>query len=170
MSSVERVSLQSEGIINLHIDSLWKLLTDDWENQDWWGNEMEKDESSMVVARTFLEGEKGKVPRTKVIERANAEGNGLPVQNRETLLHEDPIAYRLFYNASDGFLPGLRNYMASWSLDELPDGRTQMNISSNLDVMEPGDVSEIKETMLNVYRLIFKGLNDYVAAGKWPRR
>src|SRR5439155_10252736 len=120
----------------------------------------------MEVSRTFLEGEKGKVPRTKVIERSNADGAGLPIQNREVLIHEDAVAHRLYYTASDGFIEGARNYIATWSLDPLPGSRCQMNISATFDVMEPGNGDVARDTLEAVYGLILKGLSDYLGAEK----
>lgn len=164
MTTIQRGTGLREGVIDTDADTLWAVLTD-WGVMEWWGNEMEED-AGMKVGRCYLEGEKGSVPRTKVLERANAEGLGLPTVNRETLLHEDPVARRLFYNASDGFIEGVRNYMATWALDALPDGRTKMHISSVFDVVEPGTAANVRGIVEPVYDLIFKGLNGYFAARK----
>ncbi|CAB3735796.1 SRPBCC family protein [Paraburkholderia rhynchosiae] len=160
MSNVQRGSGKREGIIESNVEPLWQLLTD-WGNMDWWGNELE--DGGMKAHKTYLEGEKGQVPRTKVIERSNADGAKLPVVNRETLLHEDPVAHRLYYNASDGFLLGARNYLASWSLDPLSQERCRMTITSTFDVLEPGNVDVVRDTLEAVYEAIFNGLNHYLS-------
>lgn len=160
MIKIERGSGRAEGVIEAHIDDVWALLTD-WGNMDWWGNGLE--EEGMKAGRTYLEGEKGKVPRTKVIERTNADGAGLPVVNREVLFHEDAVAHRLYYNGTDGFLLGLRNYVASWTLDPLAGGHCKMTITSTFDVAEPGDVAFVRDTVEAVYGLIFSGINAYLA-------
>jgi Polyketide cyclase / dehydrase and lipid transport len=165
MTNVQRGSGRREGIMETDIDTLWELLTD-WGNMDWWGNEMEQD--GMKAGRAYLEGEKGKVPRTKVIERTNADNNGLPIQNRETLFLEDRVTHRLYYNGTDGFIAGVRNYIATWCLDPLSDHRCRMTITSNFDVVEPGNVDKVRDTVEAVYEMIFSGLNNYLAKRKAP--
>ncbi|WP_258187484.1 SRPBCC family protein [Trinickia symbiotica] len=160
MSKVQRGSGMREGIIESNVEPLWKLLTD-WGNLDWWGNDVAEEE--MKAGRAYLEGEKGKVPRTKVIERSNADGAGLPVVNRETLIHEDHLAHRLYYNASDGFLLGVRNYLASWHVDPMSEDRCRMTITSTFDVVDPGNVDAVRNTVEAVYDAIFDGLNKYLA-------
>lgn len=160
MIKVERGSARREGIVQADIDELWELLTD-WGNMDWWGNELERE--GMKAGKAYLEGEKGKVPRTKVIERSNAQDTGVPVVSRETLIREDPVAHRLYYDATDGFILGTRNYIASWALDALEDGRCRMIITSTFDVIAPGKVEVTRDIVEAVYELIFKGLNDYLA-------
>jgi Polyketide cyclase / dehydrase and lipid transport len=160
MTEVQRGSGRREGVIETSVDTLWEVLID-WGNMDWWGNELGQD--GMKAGKTYLDGEKGKVPRTKVIERANAENAGLPVVNRETLFLEDPITHRLYYNGTDGFIAGIRNYVATWCLDPLPEGRCRMTITSNFDVVEPGNVDMVRDTVEAVYEMIFSGLNHYVA-------
>ncbi|BCG04926.1 hypothetical protein PPGU19_094940 (plasmid) [Paraburkholderia sp. PGU19] len=160
MSKVQRGSGMREGIIESNVEPLWELLTD-WGNLDWWGNDVEKE--GMKAGRAYLEGEKGKVPRTKVIERSNADGAGLPVVNRETLIHEDHLAHRLYYNASDGFLVGVRNYLASWHVDPIAEDRCRMTITSTFDVLDPGNVDVVRDTVEAVYDAIFDGLNKYLA-------
>ncbi|WP_340317934.1 SRPBCC family protein [Rhizorhabdus argentea] len=162
MAKIERIFARSEGIVEAETGALWDVLTD-WGSMEWWGNELERD--GMEVGKFYLEGEKGTLPRTKVLERSNAEGAGLPLVNRETLFLEDPVAHRLYYTATDGFIAGVRNYIATWALDELPGGRTRMLLSSTFDVVEPADAAMIKDTVESVYDLIVKGLNGYFAKG-----
>lgn len=161
MTEVQRGTARMEGVIEVDVDNVWALVTD-WGNMDWWANGLEQ--KDMQAARTYLEGEKGKVPRTKVIERRNAGSANPDVVhvNREVLIHEDPVVHRLYYNATDGLLPGLRNYLATWTLDALDGGRCRMQISSNFDVTEPGGLDYVRDTLEAVYVLIIKGLNDYL--------
>ncbi|MEC3909096.1 SRPBCC family protein [Sphingobium sp. CR2-8] len=158
---VQRGTGLREGVINADAETVWALLTD-WGTMDWWGNELQ--EAGMKVSRCFLEGIEGTVPRTKVIERANSDDAGLPHTNRETLIHEDPIARQLFYNGTDNFVEGVRNYIATWAFDPLPDGKTKMHISSVFDVVEPGDVNAVRDIVEAVYEMIFKGINGYFAS------
>ena len=161
MTAIQRGTGCREGIIETDADTLWNLLTD-WGTMDWWGNELQ--EAGMKVGKCYLDGEKGSVPRTQVIERSNSEIGGLPIVNRETLFHEDPVARRLFYNGTDGFIEGVRNYIATWAVDPLPDGRSKMHISAVFDVTEPGKADNVRAIVEAVYDLIFKGLNGYFAS------
>jgi len=160
MTTIQRGTAGSQGVIEAEISNVWALLTD-WGNMDWWGNDLEQED--MKAARTYLEGEKGKVPRTKVIERSNSGESGAVHVNREVLIHEDPVAHRLYYICSDGLLPHVRNYLASWRLDPVDGGRCRMSITANFDVVAPGDLQFSRSTFEAVYELIFKGLNGYLA-------
>ena len=79
------------------------------------------------------------MPRTKVIERNNSGESGAVHVNREVLIHEDPAAHRLYYTCSDGLLVGVRNYLASWTLDALDSGRCRMRITADFDVTRAGE-------------------------------
>jgi Polyketide cyclase / dehydrase and lipid transport len=163
MTYVQRGSGRREGVIEASVDTLWEVLTD-WGNMDWWGNALGQE--GMKVGDVYLEGEKNAVPRTKVLVRSNAENAGLPVVNRETLFLEDIVTHRLYYNGTDGFIAGVRNYIATWCLDPLPNDCCRMTITSNFDVVEPGDVDVVRETVEAVYEMIFSGLNHYLAKRK----
>lgn len=160
MTKVQRVAISHDGVIESDIETVWRLLVDDWANQDWWENKLERD--GMKAGRTYLEGDNNKIPRTKVIERSNADPAGLPIVNRETLLLADEVAHRLYYDASNGFLLGARNYIATWAFDALPDGRCRMHISSNFDVVEPGNGNEVRDTLKGVYELIITGIDNFL--------
>lgn len=160
MTMFHRGMARNEGVIDADIGNVWALITD-WGNMDWWGNDLEDED--MKAARTYLEGEKGKVPRTKVIERNNSGDSGAVHVNREVLIHEDPVAHRLYYVCSDGLLPGVRNYLASWTLDALDSGRCRMRITADFDVDDSGNLDFARSTFEAVYELIFKGLDGYLA-------
>lgn len=158
MMDVKRVFARRDGVVYTDVETLWALLTD-WGNLEWWGNALEDD--GMTVGHCSLEGEHGKVPRTKLIRRV-IEGLDLPIENREVLFHEDPVCHRLYYTADDNFISGVRNYIATWSLDELPDGQTRMEISSTFDVIAPGDAPVAKRIVEDVYDMIVGGLNNHI--------
>lgn len=56
MSTVERGTARSEGVIEAGIDHVWALITD-LANMDWWGNDLADD--AMIAGRTYLDGEEG---------------------------------------------------------------------------------------------------------------
>lgn len=159
MTKVKRGTASGEGVINSDIDTVWNLLTD-WGNHEWWTNDIADED--MTAGRTYLEGEKGKVPRTKVIERSNSGNTGAVRVNREVLLHEDPIVHRLYYTCSDGLLPYVRNYLASWTLDVLDGGRCKMSVTADFDITEPGDLDYSRNTFEAVYQAIFKNVDSYL--------
>lgn len=95
-----------------------------------------------------------------------ASKKGAPVENREVLLVADPIAHRLYYDATDGFAPGIRNYIASWAFDELEDGGCMMTISSNFDCV-PAENGEYNRDMLQqIYVVIAESLDSLFGAEK----
>jgi hypothetical protein len=160
MAAIQRGMARGEGIIEADIDNTWALLTD-WGNMDWWGNDL--DQGAMTAARTYLEGEKGQVPRTKVIERESGDEAGVSHVNREVLIHEDSETHRLYYTCSNGLLLGVNNYLASWTLDALEGARCRMTVTAQFDVVEPGKLEEARNTFEAVYELIFKGVGSYLA-------
>jgi len=103
MTVIHRGTARREGVIEGDIDNLWALLTD-WGNMAWWGNDLEQER--MKASRTYLEGEKGKVPRAKVIERAHADGPSV-VEPGDLVFVRDTVeaVYELIFK-------GLNNYLA----------------------------------------------------------
>lgn len=160
MSEVQRGAASRDGVIDADIDTLWAVLVD-WGNLDWYGSDdVERD--GMKLGSISLEGGETAVPRTRVLTRSNAVDAGLPLVNRERLLLEDPVSHRLYYDADDGFILGTRNYIATWYVDPLPDGRCRMTIQSRFDVVAPGSAEVTRDTVEEVYDAILLGLNRYV--------
>lgn len=159
VGKVHRVSGFHQGKINANIEDVWALITD-WGSLAWYDDGTNTE--GMKVMECWLEGEPDVVPRTRVMGRGEgAVGQGAPEENREVLLVADPVAHRLYYDATDGFAPGIRNYMASWSLDDLEDGGCMMTISSNFDVV-PAELGEQQGAMLHgVYVSIVSSLQKY---------
>lgn len=156
MSYVQRETALFSGEVSANIDEVWNLLID-WANLDWLLNDVEHD--GMQLGSVYLEGEKDAAFRVRVMTRANVEGTGLPLVNREVLLREDRMTYRLYYDCLDGFILGVRNYIANWCLDPRPNDRCFMTMSANFDVVEPGNAGEIRATIEAVYKSMICGLN-----------
>ncbi|MBB4642792.1 SRPBCC family protein [Rhizorhapis suberifaciens] len=159
MVKVHRVSGFHQGKIDANIEDVWALVTD-WGSLAWYDDGTNTE--GMKLMESWLEGEPGAVPRTRVMSRGDgAVEHGAPEENREVLLVEDHVAHRLYYDATDGFAPGIRNYMASWCFDELDDGGCLMTISSNFDCV-PADIGEQHGAMLHgVYVSIVASLQKY---------
>ena len=161
MAKVYRVTGYHQGKIRANIEDVWKLVTD-WGTLFWFDDGTNSE--GLKVMESWLEGEPDAIPRTRVMGRGEgATKSGAPEHNREDLLVADPVAHRLFYNASDGFVPGIRNYMATWAFDELDEGGCMITISSNFDCVpaESGPASEamLKEVYINIARSLDKHFN-----------
>lgn len=164
MANVHRVAGYHSGRINAAIEDVWATVTD-WGTLHWFNDSTNSD--NMKVVECWLEGEPDIVPRTRVMGRGDgAIQVGAPENNREVLLVADPVAHRLYYDATDGFAPGIRNYMASWAFDETDDGGCVMTITSTFDVV-PAELGEAQGQMLHgVYVAIVDSLDSYFAKRK----
>lgn len=156
MRNVQRGKAAFEGEVSANIDDVWDLLLD-WANLGWLLNDVT--EEGMELGKFHLEGEKDAQFRVRVMTRSNVEGSGLPLVNREVLLREDRTAYRFYYDCVDGFLHGIRNYIANWALDPIPNNRCHIKIEANFDVMETGDIDRLRATLVAVYGSMIRGLN-----------
>ena len=160
MAKISRGTAQYSAPVAVGIDKLWELLID-WGNLSWLDNHVEAE--GMVLGSIALEGAVDAVPRTRVLTRANATEAGLPLVNREVLLLEDRTAYRLYYDAENGFIRGVRNYIANWALDPISENACQMTISANFDVDETGSAEATKEIVEEVYVMIISSMNTHFA-------
>lgn len=164
MAKIFRVAGFHQGKINANIEDVWALVMD-WGSLAWYDGETNAENLQLV--QTWLEGDPNVVPRTRVMARGDgAVAAGCAVENREVLLIADPVAHRLYYDASDGFVPGIRNYLASWAFDELEDGGCMITISSNFDCV-PAETGEASRDMLHqVYINIAASLDKHFAKAR----
>lgn len=161
MVQVHRVAGFYQGKIRAPVEDVWALVTD-WGSLAWFDDGSNSE--GLKLMDCWLEGEPGACPRTRVMSRGEgATDQGAPDQNREVLLVEDRVAHRLYYDASNDFAPGIRNYIASWSFDELPDGGCNMTISSNFDCIPAETGAQSAEMLHTVYVAIVSSLDKYFA-------
>lgn len=111
-----------------------------------------------------LEGSPDSIPRTRIITRSPALLVGVSDEVRETILFQDDQAMRCYYVTSDGFMPGIRNYMASGFVDPTDLSRSVLNVRSTFDVTSNGDAEGIKRAIESLYDGIFAGFNRYFAS------
>ena len=164
VAKVYRFSGYHQGKVNGNIEDVWALVTD-WGSLAWYEDDTNPDHLKMMDS--WLEGEPGAVPRTRVMSRGEgAVKNGGPEENREVLLVEDKVAHRLYYDATDDFVPGIRNYMATWAFDETDDGGCMMTISSNFDVIPAENGELYGSTLQGVYVSIANSLDKYFTRAK----
>lgn len=159
MSKVHRVTGFHQGTIAAPVDEIWALVND-WGTLHWFDDGSNSE--GMKVVECWLEGDPDVVPRTRVMGRGDgAVQLGAPANNREVLLVSDAVAHRLYYDATDGFSAGIRNYIASWSFDVIDENSCLMTISSNFDVV-PAELGEEQGAMLHqVYVAIAASLDSY---------
>lgn len=164
MAKVHRVSGFHQGKIDADIEDVWALVTD-WGSLAWFDDGSNSE--GLKLVDSWLEGEPGAVPRTRVMARGEgATEQGAPEENREVLMVEDRVAHRLYYDATDGFVPGIRNYMASWCFDELEEGGCLMTISSNFDCVPAETGPQSGEMLHTVYVAIVASLDKYFAKAR----
>jgi len=161
-----RVQARREGEIDVSADRAWALLMD-WDGTlKWWDNSVPGD--AMHIVSVHLEGARDAVPRTKVITRSNAVQSGLPLENRETLLLQDNEVMRCYYDADDGVVAGVRNYITTSYIDALSPYRCLITFASTFDVTEDRDPSEVRAVIESVYDGIFAGFRKYFAQQDIP--
>ena len=48
---------------------------------------------------------------------------------------------------------------ANWALNPLPNNRCLIKVEANFDVVEPGDIDQLRATLVEVYDSMIRGLN-----------
>ena len=156
MQQVQRQSARHECQLRTNAQSAWDAARD-WGNLDWWGCGLSG--PGTTLGQVVLEEQSAQSLPARLI-RVGAEP---PVEIRETLLASDADCYRLYFRTSDGFLPGIKNYVASWAFSPTEDGGCTMLIESMFDVIAQGDGTQTKETVEMMYTLISEGLDNYLS-------
>ncbi len=153
-----------EGVLNVSANRAWALLTE-WEAVlKWWDNRVPGD--AMRLSGVELEGDRNAVPRTRVLTRSNATQSGLPLVNRETLLLQDDDLMRIYYDADDGVIAGVRNYIATTYIDAIAQDSCRVTCDSRFDVTPDQDANEVRLRVESVYDGIICGFRDYFSKQK----
>lgn len=159
MERVFRVRGYHQGKINANVEDVWALVMD-WGSLAWYDDGQNTE--GMKLMDTWLEGKPDAVPRTRVMaRREEAAAIGTPIENREVLLIADPVAHRLYYDATDGFAPGIRNYIASWAFDEIDENSCMMTITSNFDCVPASTGEQNRDMLQQVYVSIAGSLDKH---------
>ena len=158
MQRVERQLARREGQLSVCAQVAWETVID-WGNLDWWGCGI--DSPGPEIGPVVLEQQSALSLPTRLIQM-KAEPL---LQIRETLLAIDADCYRLHYRTSDGFLPGIKNYIASWAFTPTAQGGCMMLIESMFDVVAPGDGTPTREMIEMMYGFINTGLDNYLRSG-----
>ena len=153
MTRVARASATFSGQVPAPAPDVFDLLTD-WGGVTKWA----PPEVAAMIGRIDLEGDPAALPLTRIVH--TPQGHVI----RETLLMKDADAGRIYYSLGDGGMPGLRNYVATATMDPTGDGGCTMTFSSTFDVDDPGmGASGGQQMMEAMYRGLISGLSAYFA-------
>ena len=112
----------------------------------------------MHILDVSLVGRPDELPRTR---RIVTEGD---VVSEETLLKQDDKARRIYYDMVDDGIPGIRNYLATTTVDAFGAGGCRMNFSSTFDIPADADEEQLQAIILFVYSTIASGYQAYFAS------
>jgi len=157
--SFTRVIATWQGVIDAPAEDVWTLLTDWGAMLSWWKSD--PDAEGVKVISVEMEDLTASIPRSRILTRSGVASAGLPVLNRETLLHEDPVARRIYYTADNEVIAGIRNYLATTSVDRIATTSCRMIFSSTFDVREGEDPSRARAVIESIYDAICVSFRNY---------
>ena len=143
-----------EDILEGSAADAWALLVDWGGLLKWWPKE---GPAAYIVGCELLH-DNGAIPCGRRMLREDGSGGV------ETLLHADHVARRIYYTVDDGILPGLRNYMATTTVDVVDAGRSRMAFRSTFDVSVDVDPAVLRSRVESSYRIIASGISARLAA------
>lgn len=148
-----RIQVSYDADIPASVSAAWDLLTDWAGLLRWW-----PDTAPFVIEDCKLVGADGQLPRTREIHVASG------VIAYETLLHQDDVAKRIYYDMQQNEILNVRNYRATTTIDEIGPNACRMFFSSFSDADQTVDAVRIKESFLGIYTTIAVGFNGYFKA------
>jgi len=146
----------------------WRVLRD-WPALLKWS--AEADGSRFAAEVKLRPGQSVDVlPCTRVCyDRPEAEG-GVPIVE-ETLFHADEAARRIYYNVEGVIFGGMRNYVATTTVDELDAGRCLVTCMGQFDVHEGGPAEDIAARVAAVYEtMVIPGIARVAAQERGVNR
>jgi hypothetical protein len=88
---------------------------------------------------------------------------GFPPTFEETLLHADSSARRIYYNVEGVAAGGMRNYLATTTVDEIGPKKARVTCASTFDVPDEESARNVKAFLEAVYdRSVIKGIAGVV--------
>ena len=155
MPKFQRVRTYRSAEIPVAARDYWKVLTDWPAVPDW----MPKENAPVPLVKVDLEkGHRvGKTPCTRICYFDTSklppglDPSALPSIIAETLLYVDEAAMFIYYNM-EGVGPfGMRNYLATTTVDEMGPSQARVTCSGRFDVPEGGPADLVKGFIEGVY-------------------
>ena len=153
-----RASAYKQGEAPVSADAFWKVLRD-WPGVMSWAMEGNPNPPAPLTDTRLKAGHSvDRIPCTRICYFDTSSG-AFPATLEETLLYVDEEARFIYYNIEGVGLGGMRNYLATTTIDELGPERCLVTCSSRYDVPEGGPVKEIKEGLEAIYeRSVIQGI------------
>lgn len=144
---MQRLAVRHEQVIQAPAASAWALLRDWAGLLKWWPS----DAPFPILACEPL-GDPTQLPFGR---RVTLPGDAV---GSEYLIHADEHARRIYYQLENGSLPGISNYVATTTVDDLGASGARMGFSSTFDMPDGADAAMGQGMILGVYRAIATGI------------
>ena len=154
-----RVSAFKSKETDVSAAAFWSVLRDWGALMAWAGADLfEGTAPAPVIGCDLRKGHSVDVlPCTREI-RMKSDGR-IPELFEETLLYADSEARFIYYNIEGVGQGGMRNYLATTTVDEVTENRCRVTCSSRFDVPEGGPADELKAFLEDVYeRSVIQGM------------
>jgi len=148
----QRIRVEVTDEVEASADEYWALLTD-WPAILTW---MREEGRPVPLVRVELAPghEVGRLPCTRNCHfdvSALPAGVQIPACVPETLLHVDPTAKFIYYNMEGEGPFGMRNYLATTTVDDLGAGRARVTCSGRFDLPEDAPADLVRGVIASVY-------------------
>lgn len=163
MTNYIRATAFSTGEVPVSADAFWKVLRQ-WDAVMQWVPGLHEDPPAPVSGCELRPGHSVDVlPCTRIV---HLESDGsYPPYLEETLLYVDEEAKFVYYNVEGVGVAGMRNYLATTTIDALGPDSCRVTCSSRFDVPEGGPVDMIRDFLQAVYtRSVIKGMTKVALA------
>lgn len=167
MAKYIRGSAYRSAEVSVSADEFWKVLRD-WGAVMKWAPPLDADPPAPVSGCELREGHSvDQLPCTRLVY-LESDGSYPPFLE-ETLLYADEEAKFIYYNVEGVGVAGMRNYLATTTVDEVGPDRCRITCSSRFDVPEGGPVQMITDFLEAVYdRSVIQGMTKVALADRAP--
>lgn len=166
MANFKRASAYASGEVDISADDMWAMLRD-------WGAVMKwaatgPDAPAELTDTKLKDGDCVDIlPCTRICYFTPE--SGIPPA-LETLIHADPEARRIYY-VVEGVAPGgMRNYLATTTVEDIGPSRARVTCQSTFDVPHDADPEPMNGFLEAVYnQSVIKGVEQAVKREKAAR-
>jgi hypothetical protein len=159
MTKFVRGSALTTGEVDVAADDFYTVLRD-WPAVMKWAPK--ENPPAPLIDTTLKPGHDVNVlPCTRICHMDTS--TGFPPAFEETLLHADSAARRIYYNVEGIAAGGMRNYLATTTVDEIGPHRSRVTCASTFDVPDEESARNVKAFLEAVYdRSVIKGIAGVV--------